>query len=153
MKSIILIIILGLGWVFLALFLATGYYFNTLSNHSNNTFKLSPITWDNHMHMFNGAIQCNMFEEELIDRKETLRKTIFSKVQKRDESLNGITYYFKNDSNLLESVLEHVQIEKACCPFFKFDISILPFNNGFAFQVSGSEEAIEMIKDFEKSKN
>lgn len=152
MKSKILISILGLGWIFLAVFLISGYYFNTLSNNSN-TFKLSPITWDNHMHMFNGAIQCNLLEEDLIDRKETLKKTIFSKVQKREESLNGITYYFENDSNLLESVLEHVQIEKACCPFFKFDISILPFNNGFAFQVSGSKEAIEMIKEFEKSEN
>lgn len=114
---------------------------------------LSPISWDNHLQIFNGAIQCNLIGDDLLDRKLVLKERIFSKVIKREESLNGITYYFKDDSKLLESVLEHVQIEKACCPFFKLDISILPFNNGFALKISGSEDAIEMIKDFELSEN
>ena len=144
-------IILGLGWVFLALFLASGYYFNKFTDDTNG-FKFSPITWDNHMHMFNGAVQCNLIEDELVERKELLKEVIFSKALKREEAINGITYYFDDDSNLLKSVLEHVQIEKACCPFFKFDISILPFNKGFALQISGSEEAVEMIEDFELSK-
>ena len=150
MRRKIMIITLSLGWVFLALFLTSGYYFNTLSNKTH-TFKLSPITWEDHMQIFNGAIQCNMLEEDLLDRKRILKKTLFSKVEKREESLNGISYYFKDSPNLLESLLEHVQIEKACCPFFKFDISILPFNKGFALKVSGSKEALEMIKDFESS--
>jgi len=143
-------IILGLGWVFLALFLTSGYYFNKLNNDSNG-FKFSPITWNNHIKVFNGAIQCNLIGDDLLDRKKMLKQTIFSKVLKRKESLNGITYYFNDDSNLLELVLEHVQIEKACCPFFKFDISILPFNNGFALQISGSEDALQMLKEFESS--
>lgn len=150
MKRKIPITILGLGWVFLAIFLTSGYYFNKLTINSNG-FKLSPITWDNHMQIFNGAVQCNLIEEDLIDRKKILKQEIFSKVIKREESLNGIIYYFKDDLNLLESVLEHVQIEKACCPFFKFDISILPFNSGFALQVSGSEDALQMLKEFESS--
>lgn len=101
------------------------------------------------MQIFNGVVQCNLIGDDLLDRKMILKENIFSNVQKREESLNGITYYFKDDSNLLESLLEHVQIEKACCPFFKFDISILPFNKGFALKISGSKEAIEMIKNFE----
>jgi len=132
----------------LALFLSSGYYFNKLSSDSA-AFKFSPVTWDDHMQMFNGAIQCNLIEDDLLERKKLLKETIFSKVLKKEESLNGYIYYFNDDPNLLESVLEHIQIEKACCPFFKFDISILPFNNGFALQISGSEDAIEMIKDFE----
>jgi len=86
-----------------------------------------------------------------LERKKILKETIFSKVVKKEESLNGYTYFFEDDSNLLASVLEHVQIEKACCPFFKFDISILPFSKGFALQISGSEAALEMIKEFELS--
>ncbi len=148
MKRKILIIILGFGWIFLALFLTSGYYFNTLTNRSNG-FKFSPIPWDNHLQVFNGAIQCNLIEDDLLDRKKILKQRIFSNVLKRVESEIGITYYFKDDFNLLESVLKHVQIERACCPFFKFDISILPFNNGFALQISGSKEALQMLKEFE----
>jgi len=40
--------------------------------------------------------------------------------------------------------------EKNCCSFFKFDISILPFEKGIAFQVSGSKGVKEMLVDFEK---
>jgi len=101
------------------------------------------------MQIFNGAIQCSLVNEDLLNRKKTLRQIIFTNIVSRKTSLNGVTYYFNDNADLLESVLEHVQIEKACCPFFKFDISILPFNNGFALQISGSKDALEMIKDFE----
>ena len=101
------------------------------------------------MQLFEGAIQCNLIEEDLVERKKVLKEAIFSKVQKKEESSEGFIYYFEDDSELLSNVLEHVEIEKACCPFFKFDISILPFNNGFALQISGSEAALEMIKEFE----
>jgi len=103
------------------------------------------------MQLFEGAIQCSLIEEDLLERKKLLQKTIFSKVQKKEKSLNGYIYYFNDEANLLASVLEHVQIEKACCPFFKFDISILPYDNGFALQISGSEDALEMIAEFELS--
>ena len=143
-------VILGLGWVFLVLFLASAYFFNKLSDNSNAS-NFNPISWDNHMQVFNGAIQCKLLDDDLVARKKVLKETIFSQVIKKEESLNGFTYYFKDDPDLLASVFEHVQIEKACCSFFKFDISILPFKKGFAVQVSGSEDAFEMIKKFEAS--
>jgi len=138
-------IILGLGWVLFALFLISGYFYNKLSDTSAN-YAFSPITWESHMQIFNGAVQCNLIGDELMERKAILKKEIFSKVEKRVESSNGLIFYFKDDINLLESVLEHMIIEKACCPFFKFDVSILPFDKGFALQISGSENAIEMVK-------
>lgn len=150
MKLKMLIAFLGLGWVFLALFLMSGYYYNKLSNNSER-FQLSPITWESHMQVFNGVVQCNLMEEDLLKRKKVLKETVFSNVLQRKESADGVTYYFEYKANLLESVLEHVQIEKACCPFFKFDISILPFNQGFALQISGSEEALKMLKEIEPS--
>ena len=103
------------------------------------------------MQMFNGVVQCNLIEEDLLNRKEVLKQDVFSHVFKRKESLNGVIYYFNDDPNLLESVLEHILIEKACCPFFKFDISILPFNNGFALQISGPEDALKMLREIESS--
>lgn len=150
MKTNILIGILSLGWVLLALFIVSGYFFNNLSNTSSAS-KFSPITWDDHIQVFKGAIQCELLADDLLERKKVLKKTIFSQVIKKQESPNGFTYYFKDDPDLLAAVFEHVQIEKACCSFFKFDISILPFNNGFAVQISGSEDAFEMIKEFEEN--
>jgi len=148
----ILLVVLGMGWVFFALILSSNYFFNKFSI-SPEASSFNPITWENHMQLFNGAVQCNLIEEELLERKKLLKETIFSNVQRRVESSDGITYYFDDEADLIASVLEHVQIEKACCPFFKFDISILPFNNGFALKISGSEEAIEMIKGLESEES
>ena len=84
-----------------------------------------------------------------MERKENLRKNIFSKTKERIEISNGVIYRFEDNPELLTNALEFIQQEKACCPFFKFDISILPFQNGFAIQISGSELAKEMLIDFE----
>ncbi len=141
-------IILGLGWIILAFFLVSGYYYEKFSIPSDSTAFI-PISWESHKQIFHGVVQCSLIPEDLNIRKEELKKTIFSKVEKRKEDSNGIIFYFNDEPNLLESVLEHMMIERLCCPFFKFDVSILPFNKGFALQISGSEDAIEMIKAYE----
>jgi len=141
-------IILGLGWIIFALFLVSGYFYKKFSIPSDST-EFIPISWESHKQIFNGVVQCSLIPEDLNIRKEELKKSILSKVVKRKEVSNGIIFYFNNEPNLLESVLEHIIIERQCCPFFKFDVSILPFNKGFALQISGSEDAIEMIKEYE----
>ena len=142
------LIILASGWLFLALFvLGKNYISHFMPNF--NAIEESTISWEEHLQFFKGAVQCNLLEEELQDRKTMLKEDVFAKVIKRKETPNSITYYFEDEASLLESVFEHVQIEKACCPFLKFDFSILPFGKGFALMLSGSEEAIEMLKEYE----
>ena len=150
MKSKFLMYVLALGWVFLAIFLTSGYFFNKLSSVSHSSL-FSTVTWENHVKVFNGAIQCNLISDDLLERKSILKEQIFLKMRSREENSDGITYYFQDDTKLLESVMEHMLIEKACCPFFKFDLSILPFDGGFALRISGSEAALEIIKEFENS--
>jgi len=148
MRRIIKAIILSSGWLCLGIFLISGNYVNQTTENVESS-KFRPIAWSDHMQFFNGAIQCNLIEEELLIRKDKLKTDIFSNVERSEESENGYIYYFNDDTVLLASLLEHVQIEKACCPFFKFDISILPFNKGFALQISGPKAALKMIEEFE----
>jgi len=150
MKRFFFIFFLSLGWILLAIFLLSGYYFNKLSSHSNEGY-FHPIAWENHIQMFDGVVQCTLIGEDLLERKKLLKEQVFSKVSKKKEVQNGYVYYFRNDDLLLDEALEFIKYERECCPFFKFDISMLPFDAGFAIQISGSEEAFEMLKDFEKS--
>lgn len=150
MKNKVSIFVLSLGWVLLAIFLFSGYYFNKFSEGVNNT-NFSPIAWEDHMQMFKGAVQCTLTDDDLLERKKLLKEKIFSKVNAKKEMPNGIAYYFSDDKLLLADAIEFILKEKACCPFFKFDLSILPFDNGFAIQISGSEEAMAMLKDFESN--
>jgi len=148
MKKNMLSIFLGAGWVLLALFLLSGNYYKKLTDNSNLSL-FSPIAWEDHLQIFKGSIQCSLTSEELIERKKYLQAEIFSKTIKRIEISNGFTFYFKDDPALLNYVLEFIQKEKACCPFFKFDLSILPFNEGFALQISGSKKAFKFLKELE----
>ncbi len=150
MKKNLLSLFLGTGWILLALFLLSGSYYKKLTNDTESFF-FSPIAWEDHLQLFKGAIQCSLTNEELLERKKYLKDEIFNKIVKKDEIQNGFVYYFNDDPILLNYVLEFIQKEKTCCPFFKFDISILPFNKGFAMKISGSEEALNFLKDFENN--
>ena len=150
MKKNILFVLLSAGWFFLAVFLLSGYYFNKLSVGVDTSI-FSPVSWGDHMQVFEGALQCSLTDEDLLERKQVLKESVFSKVTRKEEKTNGFVYYFKDEEGLLNDALEFIQKEKSCCPFFKFDVSILPFDHGFAIQISGSEEAIGMLKDFENN--
>ncbi len=131
------------GWLLLALFLLSAYLFKPLSN--------TPIPWENHWQGFHGLIECSLSDSELSERKELLKRQVFSKLDHKLATENGFIYYFDDDPDLLNWVWELIEQEKACCPFFKFDLSILPFKQGFALQISGAPAAFELLKDFEKT--
>ena len=149
MKRKIIIAVLSFSWIVSAILFASIYHYYKMSEITNvSTFH--PITWDDHSQGFRESMQCTLLDDELAERKKTLKDEVFSRVFKKTQSSNGFIYFFNDEPNLLASVLEHVQIEKSCCPFLKFDISILPFQQGFALQISGSDEALEMIREFDK---
>lgn len=148
MKMRISMVLLGMGWVLLGLFLLSGSYYKKLTGTSNTSF-LSPIAWEDHLQVFKGAVSCSLSSEELLERKVYLRESIMSKVDRKEVQANAYVFYFKDDPLLLQDIMEFMQKEKACCPFFKFDLSILPFEKGLALQISGSDEAFEMIKEME----
>lgn len=140
-------IILSLGWVFLILFLGSGYVMNQFkSGTEKSTF--TPITWSEHLSVFEGALSCSLTSTELQDRIALLRTEIFPNLIKKEELAEGFIYYFEDEGDIAVKILEFIGKEKQCCPFFKFDVSVLPFEKGIALQISGSEG----VKDFLLSK-
>lgn len=138
--------ILGSGWVFLALFLGSGYVMNKFKSGKKAAF--APITWGEHLSVFEGALSCSLTSAELQDRIALLRTEIFPKLTKKVELEEGYIYYFADEGDLAIKILEFIGKEKQCCPFFKFDFSILPFEKGLALQISGSTG----VKEFLSSK-
>jgi len=77
-------IILSLGWIFFALFLGSGYVMNTFkSGTEQSSFK--PITWEEHLSVFEGALSCSLTSEELRNRIAMLRNEVFPKITKKEE--------------------------------------------------------------------
>ena len=137
-------IILGLGWVLLFLFLGSGYVMNTFKS-GQETSLFTPITWGEHAAVFEGALSCSLTSAELQDRIALLRTEIFPNLTKKEELAEGFIYYFEDEGDLAVKILEFIGKEKQCCPFFKFDFSILPFKKGLALQISGSAGVKEFL--------
>ena len=150
MKNKLLIPVLALGWVFLFLFLGSAYFFNSFTNDTNKNV-WSPIAWEEHLLVFDGALTCSLTSEELLERKQELKESIFPQLVKKVALDNGYIYYFEDDQQLAEDILEFIGKEKQCCPFFKFDFSVLPFNKGLALQISGSPAVKDFLKDMEQA--
>lgn len=149
MKRQLIYFFLGLGWIFLFLLIGSTYVFNKFSNASGAAL-FSPIAWEDHQMVFEGAISCSLTDEALAERKAELRQLIFPKVKRKVELRNGYIYYFDDEPELAATIMEFINKEKQCCPFFKFDFSILPFEKGLALQLSGSEEIKVFLDAFEE---
>ena len=137
------------GWVLLILFLGSGYFFNKFSE--GNKFVMSPISWADHLSVFDGALTCSLTTEEELVRRLELKQVLFSNLKKKEELANGYVYYFDQTAGFYEKATELIGKEVKCCPFLKFDLSILPFGKGMAIQISGGEGVKAFLDDFENS--
>lgn len=141
-------IITQLGWIILAIYLIVGYVYKEFTPEPTSFF--APVAWENQMAVFDGAISCSLTSEELQERRMELKTEIFTHLIKKEEIKQGFIYYFNDVDGMAENITELMLKEKACCPFFKFDLSILPFKKGIALKISGSKAVKELLIDFEK---
>lgn len=150
MKNKLLIPLLSLGWIFLLLFLGSAYFFNSFTKKTSEDL-WSPIAWEEHLLVFDGALTCSLTSDELLERKKELKEKIFPQMLRKEGLDNGYIYYFEDDQQLAEDIMEFIGKEKQCCPFFKFDFSVLPFKEGLALQISGSPAVKDFIDDMEQT--
>jgi len=141
-------LLLGMGWVLLAAFLLSSYVMNTYKSGTSQ-HAIAPITWEEHLLVFDGALSCSLTTDELQDRIALLRAEIFPNLKRKVALEKGYIYYFEDKGDMADKILEFVSKEKQCCPFFKFDFSILPFKKGLALQISGSKGVKDFLDDQE----
>jgi len=53
------LVILSLGWVLLAIFLGSGYVMNKFKSGTEKS-NFMPVTWDEHLSVFEGALSCSL---------------------------------------------------------------------------------------------
>lgn len=131
-----------MGWLLFGFYLAISFVFNSFNNDSSNKF--IPISWSEQVKVYEGALVCSLLPEEMTLRIEQLKSEVFSQTKEIKELEDGYTFYFEDDEQLLTDIFDFVELEKKCCPFFQFDVSVQPFQNGFAVRVGGSK----LIKEF-----
>lgn len=90
---------------------------------------------------------CKLTGPELQRRKAALQKEIFAQVERVTEFDNGYIFYFKDEGDFIEKLVDYTLAEKKCCPFFQIDLSIKPDSEGIEWKLSGPDGVKEIMKN------
>lgn len=93
-----------------------------------------------------GAISCSLDAKALEKRKEKFQNLFFSNAEKVEETEEGYQFVFKDEGKLNEQLFEFILTEKKCCPFFQYDIKLLPYGEGIHLTISGDEQVKVFLK-------
>ena len=91
------------------------------------------------------ACNINALDRNQRERRETAARHLHDAVLQVQELPNG--YQFQYPATSLLTVAEFVSLEKQCCPFFAFQLTIEPNNGPLWFQITGRDGVKEFIQE------
>ena len=85
-----------------------------------------------------GAYTCNLSTAEMAERKEQIQKILLHKMTSLEELANGYRLHFPDDDGITESVFQFILLEKKCCSFFSFELTVAAFQKGTSLAITGN---------------
>ena len=92
------------------------------------------------------ALVCTLTSEEQMKRSEELKATIFKEYEQLNESADAVELVYSDSKKYAPILVEFINSERACCPFFTFDLKFLPNSEKVSLTIGGSPRIKEMIK-------
>jgi hypothetical protein len=81
-------------------------------------------------------------------RSEELKATLFKEYEKINELPEAIEVIYADGKKYAPLLVEFINSERACCPFFTFDLKFEPNSDKISLTVGGSPRIKEMVKSF-----
>src|SRR6478609_11785675 len=85
-------------------------------------------------------IACKLVDAAFIARKEAIRATVLAHVQEVNELEDGYAFGFSDVSITGAKLLEFIEAERECCPFFTFELIFEPHDGPRWLRLRGSAE-------------
>ena len=82
-------------------------------------------------------LACLLGNRELAARKKKLQKEIFSQVQSTTELEDGYRFHFLDKKGMDRKIFDFILTEKACCPFFKYEVNLDPHSKKIDLSLRG----------------
>ena len=92
------------------------------------------------------SIACNLTAGELVTRGKEING-LFTGVQQIRELADGYALRFPSTSTWPQRMLDFIQGERSCCPFFTFELTFAPNQGPTWLHIRGPEGIKEIIKD------
>lgn len=93
-------------------------------------------------------LACNLgaFSPAERERHASLLARLGSEVVGTEELPDGYAFEFGSDPGLVAEVSEWVSLERACCPFLKFQIELAPEKGMLRLRLTGSPQVKEFLR-------
>ena len=91
-------------------------------------------------------LACTLTDKQLQKRrKDVLQKTAQSLIEVR-ELKDGFSYRFPAEDKVLQDLIGVINLERRCCPFLNFRLTIESRNDSVWLELTGREGIKEMIQ-------
>lgn len=100
------------------------------------------------MEASSSPIACSLSEPELRERRGTVLKKVGQAVLETVELENGYAYRFPSDDEWLVELMNLVRLERRCCPFLTFKISVEAGGESIWLELTGAGGAKDFLSSF-----
>ncbi len=92
-------------------------------------------------------IACNLSEPDLARRRRELAGSVFGGAVGSHELEDGYAFVFPGSAGWATKLVEMIVAERACCPFFAFELVFEPDGGAILLRVRGPEGVKAFIED------
>jgi len=92
------------------------------------------------------GLACRLIGPELAERKALIAAELLDQVASVVESDDGFTLRWSSGDPWAERVLEIVRLERQCCPFIRFELTIEPNDGPVTLRLLGNDEVKQFIR-------
>ena len=95
----------------------------------------------------NIPIACRLNDKQLSERRINLLEKAARSLIETEERENGFVYLFPVDDFVLENLFEIIRLERKCCPFLDFKLTLESQSQFILLELSGQSGAKEAIRN------
>ena len=91
-------------------------------------------------------IACTLVDAAFVARKEAIRTSLLDYLQESRELADRYAFRFDADTVRAAQLLDFIEAERTCCPFFTFELIFEPEGGPVWLRLRGSEEIKRFIE-------
>lgn len=92
-------------------------------------------------------IACSLNDRELAARRKNLLEKTAEFLAETQERENGFVYLFSVDDSVFKNLVEIIRLERKCCPFLNFKLTLEAQSQFISLELSGQNGAKEAIRN------
>jgi hypothetical protein len=92
-------------------------------------------------------VACLLDEADLARREEEIASQIFADVRSIEELADGYAFEFPGGRAITDRIVEFIEFERRCCPFFTFELAFMPANGPVWLRLRGPDGVKSVIEE------